>query len=132
MRTYTGPTLGGGIATVTCPDWCEDDHEFWGDCSDDLFHHSAPAEITPPASVMPTDVRQVFPQLRAELMVHGTDMRPCAATLHLVVDTQHGGGIDLDVVGTDALLAELDRYRARLLALRELLAEEQQARRNRH
>lgn len=131
-RTYTGPTLGGGIATITCPDWCVDDHEFWGDRSDDLFHHSAPAEIAVPDSVYPSDTPQGIPQLRADLMVHGTDMRPCAATIHLVVDTKYGGSIDLDVAATDALLSELDEYRARLLTLREMLAAEQKARRGRY
>ncbi|MBT2493683.1 hypothetical protein J7E96_35325 [Streptomyces sp. ISL-96] len=122
MKTYTGPTLGGATATVECPDWCVTDHAYWDDRVDDMFHHSAPIEITPPKDPAPLAGRPLVPQLEADLMLHSTDPRPCAASVYLRLDEHNNRAVDLDVPGVDKLLAELDRYRAGLVLMRERLA----------
>lgn len=122
MRKYTGPTMAGGKATVECPDWCVVDHAYWDDKVDDMFHHGAPIEIIPPKEPAPLDGSPLVPQLMAELMVHSTDPRPCAASVYLRLDEHWDRAVDLDVAGVDGLLAQVDAYRAGLVKMRGQLA----------
>lgn len=121
MREYSGPTLGGGEATVQCPDWCVSDHAYWDEHVDDMFHQSALAEAVPP---LDRDVRQRklrHAQLGARLTVHSTLPEPAAAVLQLLLGERHEDVVELDATGARQLLAEVDRYRDELAGLVELL-----------
>lgn len=122
-KTYTGPSVHGGVVTVECPEWCVIDHEFWGDNADDLFHSPPDIELTLPRP-SPAELRGqlVPPPLHAQLVVSNRDLRPAGALVSISVDEHRGRGVDLDPNGVDALLNELDEFRERLLALKGLMA----------
>ncbi|MFG2413322.1 DUF6907 domain-containing protein [Streptomyces goshikiensis] len=132
MKTYTGPTLGGAVATITCPDWCTVDHAYWDDKADDCFHKSSLLEVPTPRdrANFPTPV--VHPQLGAELMLHSTSPLPSAASVWLQLSEYKDDGVELDLAGVDSLLADVDRYRDGLAKLRGLLAAIDAERRGRH
>jgi hypothetical protein len=123
VKTYTGPTVGGGRMTVTCPDWCVTDHAYWDDTADDMFHASAPAELLPPRDRGGyIGGRANWPLLSAELRTHSTDHRPAGACVWLAPDECTDHGIELDLAGLDALLGQVDAFRAQLAEQREVLA----------
>lgn len=125
-RTYTGPTAAGGTATVQCQDWCTEDHEYWGDTVDDMFHRSESAVLSAPrdrAGRLGHVVGGVqVPLLEATLSVYSGDPRPSGASVWLARDEQSDHGVELDVAGVDALLGQLDDFRGRLAGLRDTLA----------
>lgn len=131
MKTYTGPTLGGGIATITCPDWCDVDHAYWDDRADDCFHKSELLEVSLPRDRANHPTPAVHPQLGAELMLHSTSPLPSAASVWMQLSEFKDDGLELDLAGVDKLLAEVDRYRDGLAKLRSLLAGIDSERRNR-
>lgn len=116
LRTYTGPTVAGGVATVECPDWCVTDHAYWEDKADDCFHVSSLLEIVPSRDRVTRCCAE--PQMGVELKLHSTDKSPAAACAWLYAED----GVELDLPGVDKLLAEVDTYRAGLANLRGLLA----------
>ncbi|WP_405489085.1 DUF6907 domain-containing protein [Streptomyces sp. NBC_00096] len=122
MKTYTGPTLGGATATITCPDWCTVDHAYWDDQVDDCFHKSELLEVNLPRDRANHPTPVVHPMLGAELQLHSTSPQPSAAAVWLQLSEYKADGLELDLVGVDSLLAELDRYRVGLAKMRGLLA----------
>lgn len=129
MRTYTGPTLAGGTATVECPDWCVVDHAYWGDNADDMYHRSVELSVLPPGAPAPTFGGVRVPHLTTHLSVHSTETRPCGAVVSVDLSEYKDDGVDLDVAGVDELLARVDTYRAGLESLRDRLASIQKERR---
>ncbi|MFD4135532.1 DUF6907 domain-containing protein [Streptomyces goshikiensis] len=132
MKTYTGPTLGGATATITCPDWCTVDHAYWDDRADDCFHKSALLEVTPPRDRANHPAPVFHPQLGAELQLHSTATSPAAAAVWLQLSEYKEDGVELDLAGLDSHLAEIDRYREGLAKYRRLLAAIDAERRGRH
>ncbi|MFI1449080.1 DUF6907 domain-containing protein [Streptomyces virginiae] len=132
MKTYTGPTLGGATATITCPDWCTVDHAYWDDQADDCYHKSSLLEVILPRdrANYPTPVTP--PLLGAELQLHSTCRTPAAANVWLQLSEFKDDGLELDLAGVDELLANVDRYRDGLVKLRGLLAGIDAERRTRH
>jgi hypothetical protein len=131
MKTYTGPTLGGAVATIQCPDWCVVDHEYEGEKVDDCFHEAEPLELQPPRDRDRNFRVTLVPLLDLRLRLHSTDMTPDAASVWLQYSEHNGDGIELDVRGLDTLLARLDTYRAGVAELREKLAKAENERRRR-
>ncbi|MFD6939656.1 DUF6907 domain-containing protein [Streptomyces goshikiensis] len=132
MKTYTGPTLGGAVATITCPDWCTVDHAYWDDNADDCFHKSDLLEVTPPRDRANHPAPVFHPQLGAELQLHSTATSPAAAAVWLQLSEYKEDGVELDLAGLDSHLAEIDRYREGLTKYRRLLAAIDAERRRRH
>ncbi|CUM39553.1 hypothetical protein H4W23_22110 [Streptomyces gardneri] len=131
MKTYTGPTLGGAVATIQCPDWCTTDHAYWDDTADDCFHQSEPIEIQAPRDRDSRRTAPPFPLMGAELRMHSTDPAPAAACMWVQFSEDKADGLELDVAGVDKLLASVDDYRAGLAELREKLAKAEHERRRR-
>lgn len=121
MRTYTGPTVAGGVATIECPAWCVTDHAYWDDCADDCFHQSDALEV-----LLPRD-RNRAPKalpgvLETTLRMHSTDPAPSAAIVWVELNGRTDESVELDLPGVDKLLEAVDSYRAGLVELRGLLA----------
>ncbi|MBP2581647.1 hypothetical protein J3A78_002125 [Streptomyces sp. PvR006] len=131
MKTYTGPTLGGAVATIQCPEWCVIDHEYEGDHADDTFHEAEPLELAPPRDRDRNYRGPIVPLLDLRLRLHSTERTPDAALVWLQYSEYNGDGIELDVRGLDQLLARLDTYRAGVADLREKLAAAENERRRR-
>ncbi|MEE1818483.1 hypothetical protein PUR59_26120 [Streptomyces sp. SP18ES09] len=130
MKTYTGPTLGGAVATIQCPDWCITDHAYWDDRVDDCFHGSDAVELDPPRDRDRYVGAPTFPMLSSEIRLHSTEKAPAAASLWLHVgDSSEALQLDLD--GVNTLLARLDTYRAGVADLRQKLAAAENERRRR-
>lgn len=105
---------------IVCPPWCVVDHA--DDKPGDAFHHSAHASIVPPAEAGTTELAGAFVELLHAVLVVGDD--PEVPPVILLDFMGHAtNGVDLDLAGTDEMLAEVDRYRARLQDLRDRLAE---------
>ncbi|MFB7555324.1 DUF6907 domain-containing protein [Streptomyces brevispora] len=121
MRTYTGPTVAGGVSTITCPPWCVTDHAYWDDRADDCFHQSEALEVLMPRDRART-VRPLPGVLETTLRLHSTDPAPSAAVVWLELNGRTDDSAELDLAGVDKLLASVDSYRAGLLELRGLLA----------
>ncbi|WP_392668604.1 DUF6907 domain-containing protein [Streptomyces sp. LN785] len=130
MRTYTGPTVAGGTATIKCPSWCVTDHAYWDDAADDCFHQSDVLELAVPRDRIP-GTRPLPPSLGTSLRLHSTDPLPSAAIIWLELDERSDHGVELNLAGVDKLLAAVDSYRAGLVELRSLLAGIDAERRNR-
>lgn len=122
MRTYTGPTVAGGTATISCPSWCVTDHVYWDDKADDCFHHSNPLEVVMPRDRARHAARALPGVLETTLRLHSTEPGPSAASVWLELNGRTDDSVELDLVGVDSLLAAVDSYRAGLVGLRGLLA----------
>lgn len=129
MKTYTGPTLGGATATITCPAWCTVDHAYWDDRADDCYHKSDLLEVVLPRDRANYPTPVLPPLLGAELNLHSTDDRPAAAHVWLQLSEHKDDGLELDLAGVDQLLANVDSYRAGLARIRNQLADIQADRR---
>jgi len=124
MRTYTGPTLDRtGTCTVTCPEWCVVDHDYWEDKADDMFHVSEEVVIVPPADPAASAESAIVPQMRADLMMHSTGREKDDVSILLRLDEYGLRAVDLDVAAADDVLAQLEEYTAGFRRLRDLLAE---------
>ena len=122
-KTYTGRTVGGGLMTVECPEWCVTDHAYWGDTADDMFHQSEPAELIAPRDRAGfRGPRYGWPMLSARLRLHSTDQLPGAASVWLEPDEHTDHAVELDLAGVEQLLARVDDFRARLAEIGNLLA----------
>ncbi|MEV5131658.1 hypothetical protein AB0K87_14420 [Streptomyces sp. NPDC053705] len=122
MRSYTGPTVAGGVSTIECPSWCVTDHAYWDDQADDCFHQSAPLEVAVPRDRVRSGTRPLPGVLETTLRLHSTDPAPSAALVWLEMNERTDDSVELDLAGVDKLLSSLDSYRAGLLELRGLLA----------
>ncbi|MDJ1131778.1 DUF6907 domain-containing protein [Streptomyces iconiensis] len=147
-RTYTGPTLAGGTATIVCPPWCTVDHEHpiegidRADHADDAFHASETIAIVPPPDDERTDQFSIVPQLRAYLIQHSVDpltppydaehgpgtpwratekpMRP-GAGIYLALEDAGDRAVTLDLEGAEQVLAELEEYTEAFRQMRDHL-----------
>ncbi|MER5312894.1 hypothetical protein ABT034_34560 [Streptomyces sp. NPDC002773] len=131
MKTYTGPTVGGAVATIQCPDWCTVDHAYWNDEADDCWHEADPLELHPPRDRDHRRGNPLVPLLDLRLRLHSTEQTPDAALVWLQYSEYRGDGIEMDVRGLDQLLASLDTYRAGVAEMREKLAAAENERRKR-
>ncbi|MFJ7207488.1 DUF6907 domain-containing protein [Streptomyces sp. NPDC098789] len=131
-KTYTGPTLGGAVATIRCPDWCVVDHGYWDDNADDCYHKGDVLELALPRDRANYPAPVPVPVLAAELNLHSTAPGPAAANVWLHLSEFKDDGLELDLAGVDQLLANVDRYRDGLAVLRGRLAAIDAERRRRY